>query len=233
MPTAQSYINRALRLVNVIADGETPNSSIATDCLTILNDMLGLWNIDKLLIYQIEENTHTLVAGTATYTVGSGATINITRPNKIQQAFIRDSSNYDGKMSVINQEEYNRITDKTTQSDFPDRLYYDPGFANGTIYLYPTPSTANTLHFFNWKPFSTFATLVTSATFPDGYNQLLTYNLAVLISAEFGTPLRQDVLNIALDTKEKISGLNNSTFSDITVFDGIFSGRTNNGFLND
>lgn len=222
MATAQEYINRSLRLIGVLADGETPTTSESNDSLTVLNDMLGLWNVDKMLVYQIQETTHTLVAGTGSYTVGSGADINITRPVKIEQAFVRDSSNIDIQVDIINQEEWNRISYKTTQADFADRLFYDPGFANGTINLYPVPSAANTLHFTHWKPFTSFSTLTTSATFPPGYNQLLVYNLAVLLGAEFAVPVRDDVLKIALDTKEKLETVNNENFSDITQFDTVF-----------
>lgn len=230
MATAQEYINRALRLIGVTADGETPTSTESSTSLTVLNDMLGLWNIQKFLVYQIEETTHTLSAGTNNYTVGSGATINISRPVKIEQAFIRDSNNNDQAVSIIHQEQYNRISSKDTQSSWPDQLFYDAGFPNGTIYLYPTPSVASTLHFTSWKRFSSFATLATSATFPDGYNQLIVYNLAILLGVEFSTPARQDLIQIANDTKSTIESLNNESFSDITRFDNFFSGAYTNNF---
>ena len=225
MSTAQEYINRALRLINVLGIGETPDSQTSSDSLSALNDMLGLWSTQKLLVYQMQEETHTLVASTNSYTIGSGATIDTTRPVTIESAFIRDSSNYDSPLRVINKAEYDRISMKGSEASYPERLFYDPGFSNGTIYLYPTPSTANTLHFTSWKPFSTFATLATSATFPPGYNQLLVYNLAVLLGAEFNAQVRPDVLKIALDTRAQIETLNNRYQSDVTTFDLSFSKR--------
>ena len=224
MPTAQELITRSLKLVTVLADGETASASIMSDSLTILNDMLGLWNVDKLLIYQIQTTTHTLVSGTSSYTVGSGADINITRPVRIEQAFVRDSSNYDYQLEVINQEQYNRIRLKDTES-IPQQLFYDSGFANGIIRLFPTPSTADTLHFTSWKPFIAFATLTTNIDLPQGYNQLMVYNLAVLLGTEFGAPLRPEVIQVALDTKAKIETVNNQNFSDVTQYDSVFGGN--------
>ena len=192
--------------------------------------MLGLWNIDKLLVYQFQDETHTLVAGTNNYTIGSGATIDTTRPVRIESAYIRDSSNYDTLVNVINKDEYDQIGLKTTQASNPDRLFYDPGFANGTIYLYPTPSAAYTLHIKTWKPFSSFSTLATSATFPPGYNQFLIYNLAVLLGTLFRVPKAtiEDLILVASDTKEKIETLNNQFQSGVTKFDSVFSSNLGN-----
>lgn len=226
MATAQDHINRALRLIGVLAAGETPTSTESNDSLTVLNDMLGLWNIDKLLVYQIEESTHTLVAGTRSYTIGSGATINQTRPVRIEKAWVRDSSNLDFEIDVIGQEEYNRYVSKTSEASYPYKLWYDTGFANGTINLYPTPASAFTLHFTSWKPFSSFATLTTDISLPEGYAQLLVYNLAVLLAAEFSVPVRQDVIQIALDTKAKVETINNENQNNVvTRFDSFFGGR--------
>lgn len=231
MATAQKYINRALRLINVLGNGETPDYEDSNNALTTLNDMLALWSIDKLLVYQMQESTHTLVSGTASYTIGSGATIDQSRPARIESAFIRDSNSNDYGIEIINKEDYDLISDKTTQADFPNKLFYDPGFPNGTIYIYPAPSTAYTLHFVDWKPFSSFATLSTAATFPSGYNQLLVYNLAVLLAAEFNVNVRQDVTDIALYTKSKIEDLNNQFQSKKIIFDSVFAKNRSNSDL--
>jgi hypothetical protein len=224
MATAQEIINSALRLIGVLAAGETASAEESSDSLTALNDMLSLWTIDRLMVYQYQQGSKALTPNDGIYTIGSsGADITDSRPLRIESAFIRDSSGYDSSLTIINQDEYNRITTKSTASTYPNRLFYDPSFPNGTIYLYPVPSVANTLYYTVSKQFSSFATLGASATFPPGYTQLIKYNLAVLLAAEFNTPVRPDVVAIAQDTKEKIETLNNRLSQGISLFDSSFS----------
>lgn len=226
MATAQSYINRALRLVNVLESGETPDGDMSSEALTVLNDMLNLWSIDKLLIYQRQERTHTLVASTNSYTIGSGGTIDTTRPVRIESAFVRDSDNYDRPLEIVNKDDYDRIRLKSSEATFPDRLFYDPGFALGTIYLYPTPSAANTLHYVSWLPFTTFTNLSTDIDLPPGYSQLIVYSLAVLLATEYNTPLRPDIAETARETREKIEELNNRNDKQLSQFDSVFNHPT-------
>lgn len=224
MPTANDYIKRALKLINVLAVGETPDAEDSNDSFTVLNAMLGLWNTEKLLVYQFQDETHTLVVGTLSYSIGPSATIDTVRPVRIEGGYTVSSDNYTVGLDIINKDDYDGIRVKTT-GGIPRKLFYDPGFTTGTIYLYPSPSEARTLHIKTWKPFTQFATLTTNISLPPGFDQLLVYNLAVLLAAEFNVPLRQDVLQIALDTKSKIETVNNYYQKRKTRFDSTFSNR--------
>lgn len=229
MPTAQAQINRTLKLINVIADGETPSATESNTSFTALNSMLELWNIEQLTVYQFQDETHTLTAGVGSYTIGSGGDISTVRPVRIQGAYVRDSDGNDYPLDVINKDDYDRTLDKS-QGGFPTIIFYDPAFPLGTINLWPVPDGANTLHVKTWKPFSSFATLATDIDLPPGYDQLLVYNLAVLLGAEFNVPVRQDVLKIALDTKAKVETLNNMFQRSRVRFDRSFSRGSRRGY---
>ena len=64
MTTALEFIRRALRLANVVGDGQTPEASDAADGLTWLNDMLDSWSAESLMVYAQVPDTVTLTGGT-------------------------------------------------------------------------------------------------------------------------------------------------------------------------
>ncbi|NBX88222.1 MAG: hypothetical protein EBQ97_06865, partial [Bacteroidetes bacterium] len=49
--TAGDQINRALRLLGVLAEGETPSPSVSQDSLTALNQMIESWNTERLSVF--------------------------------------------------------------------------------------------------------------------------------------------------------------------------------------
>src|SRR3990167_6427810 len=148
MATALALITSALRKVREYSTGETLGSDVTTDGLNVLNTMLEGWSIERLMCYQVVEENFSLSASVGVYTIGSGATFNTTRPTKIvDPCFIRDSSNLDSPLQLIDATAYGRIVQKTIDGTYPGYLFYDQGFSSslGTITLYPEPQAALTL----------------------------------------------------------------------------------------
>ena len=61
--TAGDQINRALRLLGVLAEGETPSASVSQDALTALNQMIDSWNTERLSVFNTIDQTFTWPAG--------------------------------------------------------------------------------------------------------------------------------------------------------------------------
>ena len=49
--TASDQINRALRLLGVLAEGETPSAETSQDALIALNQMIDSWSTERLSVY--------------------------------------------------------------------------------------------------------------------------------------------------------------------------------------
>lgn len=224
MPTAQEQINRSLQINGIISSTETPKDHDSNISFSVLNSMLDLWNTEKLLVFQFQDETHTLTPGAGSYTIGSGGDIDTVRPVRIQGAYVRDSGGNDTTLDIINKDDYDGILDKS-QGGLSNALFYDPAYPLGTINLYRIPDAASTLHIKTWRPFSSYATLATNKVLPPGYDQLLVYNLSVLLGAEFNSPIRSDVMAIALSTKAQIETLNNLFQRRNVTFDRSFSKR--------
>ena len=219
MASAQTIIDRALRLIGAIASGESPTTDEGTDALTALNAMIDSWRNDRLMVYALSESTLTLTPTDASYTIGTGGNINTTRPVKIESVFCRAGS-VDFPVEVIDKARYDAIPDKTTTSDIPEFLYYDSAVTTGNINLWPVPSTANVLHVTMWTVLSTLAAVGTTVTLPPGYERALAYNLAIEVAPEYEKTVSQEVAKIARESLAALKKINSRqiiAYSELSI----------------
>lgn len=200
MATAQTIVERALRLIGATESGETPTAGELADGLTALNDMIESWQTDRLTVFAYVDTAFTMVNGDNSYTVGPSGNFNLTpRPSKIENIFIR-ANNIDYPVDLVDQEKWFSIPDKTVSSDIPNKAYYEPTMSTGTLQVWPVPNAAHSLHIVTWSPVSSFASLSTSVTLPQGYARALSFNLAVEIAPEYQLAVPANVQSIALDS---------------------------------
>lgn len=204
--TALAIITGALKLLNVKASGETLTASEGEDGLIALNGLADSWSNEPDMQPTVTSVSHTLVAGTSTYTIGASGTINTTWPVSLVHAHIRES-NLDYEMEPMTETEFSNIFDKTIQSDYPRKIYYEKDYPLGILHLYPTPNKANTLLLKFDYAIGPFAALTTVINLPPGYIRALKYNLALEISPEYreASPM---VHRIAQDSKNWIKSAN-------------------------
>jgi hypothetical protein len=146
---------------------------------------------------------------TSTIAFGVDAIINIRRPIKIVDAFVR-SSTTDTPVYAAARERYNELSAKSTTGT-PTRFYYDRLYPSGEIYLYPVPAVATlTLYLDLWLPFVTIAStaLDTAINLPGEYILAFRWNLAAELAPEYGKEVKEFVFVRAQETKNTIRKLN-------------------------
>lgn len=200
--TAQEVIEAAFIELGILVSGGSPNANDLAWSLGKLNRMLKSWSSDGINLHYRVEESFSLVSGTPSYTIGSGATFDTVRPATIEHAFIRDS-NHDYQMGLRPAAEYWGLTEKTTE-DRPLKLYYDPTFPNGTIYLYYTPNSAYSMHIVSQKPLITYASAGTEVSLPGEYEDMMVLNLALRLASRYGKAVSAQ---LRLDAKEALGNV--------------------------
>lgn len=207
MATSRTLIKAAFRKIGVLASGETPKHDEEQEAFDDIKRMLEAWSTKQVFVYASTEDNFALAAGTASYTMGAGGTASLTRAKKILNAFVRDSGNYDHPVEIISEGQYNAIPSKTTQSR-PNRLFYDPTYASGTIYLYPVPASVETMYIESLKLLQSLTTVTTTISLPGEYEEAIIYNLAVRLAPEYEMPIPIEVAALAASSLKDITILN-------------------------
>ena len=211
MAAVSTMILRSLRLTGEKDREGSLSSNEQTQCLQEFNTFLDACNNERLLCYQVQQDSLALTASTASYTIGSGGAFNVTRPTRIvDPCFIRDSSSLDTPLTVINAESYGRIVDKTSGYTVPEYLFYDNGFSatsTGTLYLYPSPSPSLTLFINSWRQLAQVSTLSHNVLLPPGYQLFLETGFA-MHSAAGVMPVSPELAKMARDARAALKSYN-------------------------
>lgn len=214
--TRDDIIKRALRLIGVVAQGETPTTDQTTEAALSLNGLVKAWQADGMPLWALKTYSMPLTASTASYRIGVSQAINTPKPLKIIQAFNHDSnSNVDIPIRIITRQEYNMLGNKTSSGN-PIQVFYDPQNTYGDLYVFPVPTSteaaANTIKIVYQRPFEDFDVSTDTPDFPQEWYDALTYGLATRLAPEYGVPtndrkmlwqemtiIKQDALNFGLE----------------------------------
>jgi len=209
--TAGDQINRALRLLGVLAEGETPSAATSQDGLTALNQMIDSWNTERLSVFSTQDQIFTWPAGQITRTLGPSGNFIGNRPVLLDEAtYYRDAgTNVSFGIKFINQQQYDGIAVKTVTSTYPQVIFVNMTYPDVTMTVYPQPTRDLEWHFISVQELTNPATLVTNLTFPPGYLRAFVYNLAMEIAPEFGVEPSPQVTRIAMTSKRNLKRINN------------------------
>jgi hypothetical protein len=209
--TAGDQINRSLRLLGVLAEGETPAASVSQDALMALNQMIDSWNTERLSTFVTQDQTFLWPAGFISRTLGPTGDFVGLRPVLIDDAtYYRDpSTNVSFGIKFINQQQYNGIAVKTVTSTYPQVCWVNMGFPDITLTVYPKPTRELEWHFISVQELDRPAELATVMYYPPGYLRAFTYNLAMEFAPEFGVEPSPQVSRIAMTSKRNLKRINN------------------------
>ena len=214
--TAGEQINRALRLIGMLAEGETPSAATAQDSLMALNQMIDSWNTERLSVFSTIDQIVNWPVGSINETLGpSGSLVRLN--GTAQRPVLVDDSTYfkdpgtgvSYGVKLINQQQYNGIAVKTVTSTFPQVVFVNMTYPDIDIFIYPRPTRLLEWHFISVEQLTQPANLSTDILFPPGYLRAFTYNLACEIAPEFGVEPSPQVQRIAMYSKRNLKRINN------------------------
>jgi len=211
MTTAGEQINGALRLLGVLAEGETPSAETSQDALSAMNQMIDSWNTERLSVYATQDQVLTWPTNQRVRTLGPTGNLVGNRPVLVDDStFFRDPlTNVSYGIKLINQQQYNGIAVKTVTSTYPQVMFVNMTYPDIELYVYPVPFRDLEFHFISVEELTQPANLATTLAFPPGYLRAFRYNLACEMAPEFGVEPPPQVLRIAMSSKRNIKRINN------------------------
>ena len=208
--TAGEQINRALRLLGILAEGETPSASMSNDALMALNQMIESWNTERLSVFVTQDQVFNWPAGEITRTLGPSGDFVGLRPILLDDAtYFKAPNGVSYGIKFINQQQYDGIAVKNVTSTYPQVMWVNMGYPDVSLTVYPKPTQVLEWHLISVQELDRPATLDTQMNFPPGYLRAFTYNLAMEFAPEFGVEPSPQVQRIAMTSKRDLKRINN------------------------
>ena len=209
--TAGDQINGALRLLGVLAEGETSSAATSQDALVALNQMIDSWSTERLAVFSTQDQIFSWPPNAISRTLGPTGNFVGERPILIDDStYFRDaSSGISYGLKLINQQQYNGIAVKTVTSTYPQVMWVNMEYPDITMTVYPVPTKVLEFHIVSVKPLTAPANLATDLTFPPGYLRAFRYCLACEIAPEFGVEPSPTVMRVAMTSKRNLKRINN------------------------
>lgn len=196
--TAQNIINKSLRLLGVLASGETTTADEAQDSLYSLNSIIDSFSANPQYYFCTQAEQFTLTSTQNTYTIGNepgvspAANFVTVRPIRIVGAFVR-VSNVDTPLALITEQYWTNIAKKAVIGT-PQKLLYRPNLPYGQIVLYPTPNAAISIFIKAERMITKYASLISTQYLPPGYQRLLELSLAMELAPEYGSQVKPEII---------------------------------------
>ena len=210
MTTAAEIIDGSLRLLGVLAEGETPSAAVMQDSIMAINQMIQSWDTERLSVFSTQDQVFTWPANVLSRTLGPTGDFVGNRPIEIDDAtYFKDpSSGLSFGVKLINQQQYDGIAFKTVTSTYPQVLWVNNTFPDIEMYVYPVPIKALEWHIISVETLNEVSSVATNMYFPPGYLRAFRYNLACELAPEFGIEPSPQVQRIAMSSKRNIKRVN-------------------------
>lgn len=213
--SVQEVIRGSLLLVGAIGQNEQPSADEAMDAFYRLLDLLDSWSSERIMVYTVQRSVFPL-GSKAVYTAGPAPADFIMpyAPAKIEQAYVQittQSPVSELPIDVVEYDQWSKIIVKGTTSPIPKTLWNDRQWPRANINLYPVPQGVNNLVLYMWQQLGSYAQLTDSVVFPPGYKLAIMFNLALLMNPFYGSPLKEEVIAMAMKFKSVIAAKNMMT----------------------
>ena len=175
--TAGELINGSLRLLGVLAEGETPSAATSQDALFAFNQLIESWNTERLAVFSTIDQVVKWQPNVLNATLGPTGTlqpvdplVTLVRPVLVDDAtyFVDPASGISYGIKLITQQQYDGIAVKTVTSTYPQVMFINNTYPDIDIYVYPKPTKLLHFHFISVQELDRPANLDTNLTFPPG-----------------------------------------------------------------
>lgn len=232
--TIGELITTAFRELGIVDLTATPGAELSTLGLALTNRILDRWNAQHGALYStVHSSLVALTAGLNPHTIGVSAdsptwSVSTNRPVEVLGVRLTgdNGETYAAPLNRRSAEWWHSLQAPGASSDYPTDYYYDPTWPNGSLYLYPEPSSASVKAQLMYKFALAQVTDATVVSLPPAYLDALVATLKERIVAipTFATRATPDLKADAIAARGVAFGLNLPDL-DIVTDDGLSSDR--------
>lgn len=206
----RDLITDALTDLSVLGVGRRLSARDGALGLRYLQMIIDSAELKPGVIYGVLRSSYTLVASTASRTIGPSGNYVQARPIWLASATVKEvGSDVETPLGILKRDEYLYERDKTLTAETPSEIYLDPTVTNATLYFLPIPTTAATLVVGTPTALTGFSgTLDTEYTFPPGYWEWFQLLLRNKLARPFTRPLTQDMRDEERDAWRTLERVN-------------------------
>jgi len=205
MSLVSDIINEAFLDLGVITVNETISSAMQADAFMRLNQLLDSLNAEGLLVPQQVTQTFAtgvggLQAGVTAYTLGSGGTLPTTgslRAMKVTawRAFYGGVLHSGGRVLSLAEFGEQAKQELGQVTAIPLIVGADTSYPLINVRVFPPPSsTPGSLELAYYTPIAQFALVSSSITLPQGFEDMLHWNLARRLYAQYPRPSNMQMI---------------------------------------
>lgn len=203
--TARKIINSALRKIEVLAAGETPEASEAQDALDELNAMISSWTIEGLRADFTTMEEFPVTPAARDYTMGVGGDFDTVRPEDIEYMFFKEND-YEYNVRDYSLQTYNGYTNKEIKTR-PEGAYISRDYPLITIKFSSIPDKNYLFNLYTRKPLESYTNLETEVNLGAGWADAFVWNLAIRLATEYGKIPSKRVDSMAENTKQTVGAV--------------------------
>lgn len=244
MPTVRDLVTDSLRLIGVIASGETPSASEMSDSVRSLRRMLQTMSIQGLLASPDDREVFLTTPGKSQYTFGPTGDFNTSKPSKVLRVnhttptvnvimtdpgtpydpgdplatppipetpavdptYVTEVlANLEIPVEIIpNVDRWAELSLKTTPSTIVTHVFIEDTAPLMTLNVWPVPSIQAALVLYSQKSLDQVVDADTVIQLPEGYEEMIVYNLAIRLAPEFGKQIDSMIMQTAMETKAAV-----------------------------
>jgi len=175
-----SIIQDAYFDAGLIGVGQTVNGEQIVMGMRKLTDLINLWQTQGLKLWLNVDTSITLIAGTATYTLGPGGTVDMTKPMRVVEAYYADANGVRRPLTPLAWADYVRLS-TVNQSGSVNSYFVNKQATLLSVLFWPAPDTiaaTGTGHLVLQTQVTNFINLTETMNFPLEWRIALRWGLA-------------------------------------------------------
>lgn len=191
--TWNDLIDLAFVDLAVTQPGESITTAIRTDAQSRLNMLLSGLNAEGRTVFNQVTQTFSLSAGTAAYTLGNGGTFSTTGSLRAQKVTFweANATNIRDGGAVLSLAHLGAVAREHTGDlrPIPKAVGADTAYPLINVRVSPAPSaTPGTLTLGYWTPIAQISDFTAALSLPDGWPEMLHWNLALELFPQYARP---------------------------------------------